>query len=294
MTSPSENPLCQFAQWYARRGWPVLALHTPVDGKCSCGKECGTPGKHPRWHDPDLPHGVKSATNNKHIIERWWTRWPAANVGVATGKQSFDVLDIDIDEKVSGLETLADFQLKHGPLPETVEQITGGGGRQLFFEYSGEVANRVRFAPGLDTRSDGGLVVVPPSLHISGQRYSWQAPPDTMALTKCPEWLLNEITASQPVANGLNKNEDGWVAEALAGVEDGRRDATGIKLAGYFFERGLAAKEVLAILRLWNEKNQPPMSDSQIEKIVRSGSRWEIPLQDQGHGRIKVNYVGTG
>jgi len=290
MKSPSENPLCQFAQWYARRGWPVLALHTPFDGQCSCGKDCDSPGKHPRWHDPDLSNGVHSATTNQHIIERWWTRWPAANIGIATGSASFDVLDVDIDEKVSGLETLADLQLKHGPLPETVEQVTGGGGRQLFFKHSGEMTNKVKFALGLDTRSDGGLVVVPPSLHISSERYRWKSPPDQVALAMCPEWLLKEIGASQPVANGL-KNENGWVVTALEGVDRGQRDAMGIKLCGYFFEKRLEAKEVLAILRMWNEKNEPPMTEQQVEKIVRSGSRWENPIRDQGHGRIKVNYV---
>jgi hypothetical protein len=234
---------------------------------------------------------VHSATINRHIIERWWTRWPAANIGIATGKQSFTVLDADIDEKMSGLETLAELQLKYGPLSETVEQITGGGGRQLFFEHSGKVTNRVKFAPGLDTRSDGGFVVVPPSLHISGKRYRWHSAPDQVALAKCPEWLLNEIMASQPKTNGL-KNENGWVVKALEGVDQGRRDDVGIQLCGYFFGKRLEAKEVLAILRLWNEKNEPPMSEVQVEKIVRSGSRWENPIQDQGYGRIKVSYTG--
>jgi hypothetical protein len=179
-------------------------------------------------------------------------------------------------------------------LPETVEQVTGGGGRQFFFEHSGEMTNKVKFAPGLDTRSDGGLVVVPPSLHVSGQRYRWQSPPDQVALAKCPEWLLKEIAASQPVVNGLGRNENGWVVTALEGVDQGQRDAMGIKLCGYFFEKRLEAKEILAILNLWNEKNEPPMSEAQVEKIVRSGSRWENPIQDQGHGRIRVNYIGTG
>lgn len=293
MTSLSESPLCQYAQWYARRGWPVLALHTPINGQCSCGKDCDSPGKHPRYHDPDLPNGVHSATTNKHIIERWWTRWPVANIGIATGKQSFDVLDVDIDDKVSGLETLADFQLEHEALPETPEQITGSGGRQILFEYSGRMANRVKFAPGLDTRSDGGLVVVPPSLHISSRRYEWSSRPDRIPLALCPEWLLDKIGTDTP--NGsLNKNASGWVVKALEGVSQGQRDDIGIKLAGYFFNRHLRAKEILAILKLWNEKNKPPMTDTQVEKIVRSACRWENPSQDQRHGKITLSIVGAG
>ena len=29
-------------------------------------------------------------------------------------------------------------------------------------------------APGVDTRAEGGYVVAPPSLHISGERYRWE------------------------------------------------------------------------------------------------------------------------
>ena len=33
---------------YAKKGVPVLPLHWPEDGACSCGvKDCGAPAKHP-------------------------------------------------------------------------------------------------------------------------------------------------------------------------------------------------------------------------------------------------------
>jgi hypothetical protein len=272
----------------------VLAIHTPTKIGCSCGKDdCDSIGKHPRWHS-DLAHGAHSATTDPNIIKKWWVRWPAANIAIATGENSFDVLDVDVSEAVDGNETLADLEMKHEKLPDTVEQITGGGGRQILFEFSGRMANKVKFTPGLDTRSDGGLIVVPPSLHVSGRRYEWElsSSPDEVSLAKCPEWLLEIIAGSND--RGTNqkcKNPEGWVTRALEGVSEGKRDATGIKLAGYFFGKFLGAKEILAILRLWNEKNSPPMPDSQVEKIVKSGSRWEN--MDQGHGRIKVNYIGT-
>jgi hypothetical protein len=121
-------------------------------------------------------------------------------------------------------------------------------------------------------------------LHESGKRYEWHLPPDKVPLAPAPEWLLQEITSAQPLGStGVVKNEDGWAANALEGVKSGERDAIGIKLVGYFFERGLSAKEILAIIRLWNDQNKPPMSGAQVEKIVRSGSKWEIG--DQGYVR---------
>jgi len=80
---------------YAVRGWSVFPLHT-VDpgGPCSCssGKPCENPGKHPM-----TLHGHKDATRDPEEINRWWTAYPTANIGIPTGSISgFDVLDIDI------------------------------------------------------------------------------------------------------------------------------------------------------------------------------------------------------
>jgi len=184
---------------YAKRGWPVIALHSINNGACTCGKrrDCGTAGKHPRWDKDLLPRGLYSATCDPEIISKWWTRWPNANVGIATGQKSFDALDVDVKLDVDGNDTLRQLCQAHGELPDSIEQITGGGGRQIFFKANGKLKNAVKFAPGLDIRTDGGLVVVPPSLHLSSRRYEWEASshPDDVGLAGMPEWLI-EIAAS--------------------------------------------------------------------------------------------------
>ncbi|MGI6562698.1 MAG: bifunctional DNA primase/polymerase [Clostridia bacterium] len=35
------------------------------------------------------------------------------------------------------------------------------------------ISNKSKFAPGFDTRSTGGLIVVSPSIHVSGNQYQW-------------------------------------------------------------------------------------------------------------------------
>ena len=44
------------------------------------------------------------------------------------------------------------------PLPDTLDQATGGGGRQLFFAWpeGREVRNRANLRPGIDVRGAGG------------------------------------------------------------------------------------------------------------------------------------------
>ncbi|MGX6602069.1 bifunctional DNA primase/polymerase [Micromonosporaceae bacterium Da 78-11] len=135
---------------YARHGIPVLPVHTPEqDGGCSCdkGARCERPGKHPR-----LRHGLTDASTDPRLIEMWWTRWPAANVGLRTGIV-MDVADIDSAPGWHGL-----VHLLGGSLPAGPRVRTGGGGWHLWFHPMG-YGNRVRLLPGLDWRGVGGYVV---------------------------------------------------------------------------------------------------------------------------------------
>lgn len=185
VTRPSQaapGRLVEVAQRYATHGWPVLPLHTPRPTGCSCtAAECGSPGKHPR-----TARGLHDATTDLDQIRQWWSRWPHANLGVATGAASgLLVLDIDLPD---GPATLARLESAHGPLPATCEQRTGSGGRQLLFAHPGQlVGNRTGLQPGIDVRADGGYIVVPPSLHATGDRYRWTG---RIAPAPPPGWLL--------------------------------------------------------------------------------------------------------
>ena len=60
----------------------------------------------------------------------------------------------------------------------------------------------------------------------------------------------------------------------LQGVaEGGRSDAT-IKLVGHYINLGMSETETLEIVRMWNAtRNRPPLSDKQIDEIVRGAFR---------------------
>ena len=72
---------------YAKAGFPVLPLHTPMkNGGCSCGKkDCSGIGKHPR-----TKNGVKDATTDAVTIKEMWKKWPNANIGIACGDRRID------------------------------------------------------------------------------------------------------------------------------------------------------------------------------------------------------------
>lgn len=202
----------KYALEYAERGWAVFPVHTPKpDGSCSCHRQnCDRIGKHPR-----ISSGRNGASSDADTINRWWTTWPDANIGIATGKESgFIVLDVDDGGEDS---------LTGKPLPDTVEQITGSGGRHLLYNRpetnTQRYKTRVKFLPGLDSRADGGYIVAPPSLHKSGHRYGWEGSSDPMEgveLADPPAWFIEAIadTAIEDSATAAPQwNPDGELPE---------------------------------------------------------------------------------
>jgi len=120
---------------------------------------------------PLISGGFKAATQDQGQIETWWGQWPDAGLAVPTGEiTGFDVLDVDGDE---GLDSLKKYEAEHGPVPDTYVVITGRG-CHYYFEHDTEMKNKTGFLPGLDIRGEGGYVVVPPSLHVSGVPYRWK------------------------------------------------------------------------------------------------------------------------
>jgi hypothetical protein len=276
--------LLEAALWYAtKKGWPVLPLHSiRRNGLCTCSKAeaCENPGKHPRWQKDTLEHGAKDATTDPEQIRKWFEKWPEANVGIATGDQSFDVVDVDL--KGDGPDTLRELELKHGDLPDTIEQITGSGGRQIMFQPTrGRLTNAVKFASGLDIRTNGGLVVVPPSRHISGGKYEWEASslPNKKALAPFPDWIIRLVNQSsgRPAGNGSGVDVDAiW-----AGIKEGERDRELYRYVCRLRAQNVSRQEAEILVLAAAGKCVPPFpSDDALRKVEQA---WKHPLGGDKH-----------
>ena len=99
---------------------------------------------HPAGHQPLDGHrdaqgrgGFHLATIDEGQIRQWWTRWPQAAIGQRTGEAS-GLFAVDVDPRNGGDISLENLESDHGPLPETVESQTGGGGRHLLFAWPGQ------------------------------------------------------------------------------------------------------------------------------------------------------------
>ncbi len=115
----------------------------------------------PGTEQPLIPDWQEKATWEESQIREWWTRWPNANIGIATGRGLggyFCVLEFDPSKG-------GDFEkyLSAGMLPTTWTVRTPKGGRHFYYRTR-EPMPSAELGPGVYLRGEGDYVVAPPSL----------------------------------------------------------------------------------------------------------------------------------
>lgn len=233
--------LLEAALSYARRGWPVF----PCNGK-----------------RPYTTNGFKDATTNLGQVMGWWRRWPNANIGVPTGRVSgLLVLDVDGDAGKAALKQLGLHT------PATVSATTGGGGLHFYFAHPGGNHPNTAGVIGdhIDTRGDGGYVVVPPS--VTTGAYEWLMDPENAGLAVPPPWVL---------APGNGSAKTSAAPPLPERISAGQRDTLLTSLAGSLRRRGASEVAILAALLAENEvRCDPPLSKEQVQKIAHSVGHYE-------------------
>jgi predicted P-loop ATPase len=270
-TAPKASKLARAALHYATQfGWRVFPLHSVDDGRCSCGRaDCHGAGKHPR-----TPRGCTDATTDATQIRAWWAQWPDANIGVATGG---GLVVLDIDPRSGGDESLVELRRRLGAVPDTVECLTGGGGRHIYFAVPGEVRNSAGvLGAGLDVRGDGGYVVAPPSVHGSGRSYAWEASsrPDEVDVAAAPGPWLEALTA-RPKLRVIpgSKGEP---------FPEGERNASLFKRGSSMRAAGFDLAAIVAALTLENESRcNPPLDPAEVKGIAESVARYPAGLSPE-------------
>lgn len=256
---------------YAARGWAVIPLYGIRDGRCACSDPNCTKnvGKHPRIKD-----WVAQASTDSEVIREWWRRWPDSNVGIVTGGRSRIVV-LDIDPRNGGDESLDRLVREHGPLPETVESLTGGGGRHLLFQDPGlPVRKRIGLLPGIDLCAEGAQIVAPPSAHRSGRSYAWDLAhhPDDTPLAPAPRWLV-DLTRKAAQKSAASPGD------ATSKIPAGRRDTFMISLGGLLRRHGLEEGAIHSVLSHANETviEQPPddqYTEGDVAAKAKSAARY--------------------
>lgn len=155
--------LLQQALEYAENGWFIFPCHEKDYFYVKDGKEIMMTEKSPRVKD-----GLLEATTNIETIEKWWKRWPDAGIGCNCGMTGIIVVDVDNKHKdKNGFLSLAKIGLDFN---DKTSVLTPNRGMHIYFK--GITDSRQGIFPGIDIRSEGGYVLLPPSkLFSNGKCY---------------------------------------------------------------------------------------------------------------------------
>ncbi len=248
---PMGESMLQAALWYAELGYAVFP--------CAPGRK-----------QPLSEHGLLDATTDADQVTAWWRQHPDANIAIRT--DGLVVIDID----GPGNAWLADDPEKSADLDVAPLSLTPRGGRHFFFRQPEGRAwrNSVgRVAANVDTRANGGYVLVAPSV-VEGRPYRWQSerelavPPQR--LPEPPTWLIELLDAL-----GAYNGAAGTGAPANA-IPEGQRNETMARLAGAMRRVGMSQAEILAALRQVNaDRCLPPLPLPEVERTATSIARYE-------------------
>jgi hypothetical protein len=153
---------------------------------------------------PQLPRAKKPCVKWKAFQERrpadaelveWFGRWPEAGLALILGPISgVFVVDVDGPEAHAAL---LDHLSEEPVAPKALSGSRKPCRYHLYFRCPGMAtkAKATPWHPHLEFRGHGGIVIIPPSQHKSGQRYAWVAgrSPDDLPLPELPSAILQAL-----------------------------------------------------------------------------------------------------
>ena len=228
----------------------------------------------PGTKHPITRHGFHDASTDRAQIEAWWTKFPTANIGLATE----GMLVVDIDGANNPWPGDAD-QMADLASAGAMAQTPRGGRHYLFRRVAGKhwKCSTGKLAQGVDIRTDGGYIVAAPS-EIREGPYRWaetlELEDRLEQLTEPPTWLIEALDALATRSPTIAPDA-GSAPEANA-IPSGQRNATLARLAGAMRRVGMGQPEIAAALHETNRTRcVPPLADAEVERITASIARYK-------------------
>lgn len=228
---------------------------------------------------------LKVGQRSKVPIEPWrnddhFGRKPGdftdCNIGVKCGvalpgaDRSLYVVDIDPrNGGFDGWKYLAE-ENDFTEAPETFKVQTGSDGWHFYF-YGPPGLGKCKLGAGVDFQGVGSYVVGPGSIHPNGKSYFIE---DDSPIDELPAALLKVIREKEKAGQFFD-GSTGHFSEAES-YNKGERDDRLTQVAGALRRAGLSFDAIYsALLKTNQEKCKPPLSDSEVNRIAKSVSRYE-------------------
>ncbi|MBS0210411.1 MAG: bifunctional DNA primase/polymerase [Planctomycetes bacterium] len=218
---------------------------------------------------PLTRHGFKDASCDPDQIASWWGQFPSACIGLAAD----GLLVIDVDgENNPWLTPERAIELSIAPTARTPR----GGWHYVFRKPAGATWRCTvgQLAAQVDTRTDGGYIVVAPSRRPDGT-YHWIAgseldvPSDRLPLP--PDWLTSQLDQLGQISPQIAARGNSDVNPIPAG----QRNGTLIRLAGSMRRVGMSKAEIIAALTQVNrDRCVPSLSPVEVDRIAGNVTRY--------------------
>jgi putative DNA primase/helicase len=153
---------------------------------------------------------------------------------------------------------------------ETLGVKTSRGAHLYFTWPEGAVIRNSagKIAAGLDIRGDGGYVIVPPSVHPTGEPYRWLGEGEHVPICPAPSWLLATIIDPP-------RTVDSVPASSGEVIPKGSRNQTLASLAGTMRKRAMSREAIAAALQTLNKSLcDPPLEQTEVSSIAASVARY--------------------
>jgi len=199
-------------------------------------------------------------------VKTWWTKHPAANIGIVTGAVSnLAVIDIDTDE---GKEAIQEY-IPDNIITPTVE--TPRGGQHLYFQCpDSKLNNNSRLIPGCDLRANGGFVVAPPSVNGKGNAYSWIVGLENAVAVLPDKYLhcISSILSFSSSSSYRNVTKDVTQCHALFNL--GTRDNDLFHVANQLTKSNTSIEVMSEVLEILARNCNPPFPEKEIKIKIES------------------------
>lgn len=277
-----------YAMFYAtQKNWAVFPLK-PHDKK-PLFPAAHEPGSKCRGECGNLGHGFHDATKDAFTIAEWWSKYPEAGIGIATGDVS-GFFALDVDPVHNGEETFKQHTQRNGQLPKTVTALTGSGGHHYLFKMPNiDIRNSAgKLGAGLDTRGNGGYIATAPTIHPCGTPYKWIEPPSVTPLADSPDWLLKMLFAEKVQQVTTSPSDGAYIS--------GQRNNALTSLAGAMRRRNMTEEAIFLALNAENlNRCIPPLPESEIRMIAASVMRYDasasMPLTNKDRAQAEWGFV---
>lgn len=219
---------------------------------------------------PIVSGGFKAASRDSETVAQMFASQSACLAGMPTGAISSKVI-IDFDTYKLKDASQADRDAHNAFIEELTNDMlktrivkTMNDGRHAYFLHREGVKSSVgQLAPFVDTRADGGYIILP-----DGVGYTVVNDEPVQPL---PDWLYERIMEKQakPIKLVESKKEL-KIDVAQTSIKSGDRNTTLTRFAGRLRKKGLDTDQIIQELRIINQQCVPPLDDRELRTIAAS------------------------